>query len=406
MPPSKKQKIDDTSKAPLGTAELSCGTLPAKFDACPADTKAWINAAYAKTASAGGLVLVDPNGDPFQKDLFMAVQSQFNRLMEWNHLSEFRLDAIRLVIAPKKAGLKDQFLAELDARAEHRNRISTVFHGTFPQHVENICTRGFDDTRIGSQTDVGWYGRGHYFTPNVEYAVAYTQNKKGQVRRLNFGDAVDVGASVKSVIMCFVIEGKSRKLEDTEQSDFLGKHIAATYDSHSVYVDTSGEICNEASMHAKELVIPTSKAVLPFCVLSVTRVDKCILWRDPNLFNKENTQLILKLYADNKKVRLLFVDVKCKERVLCKWKSGVDYRIVTAGSEGKEFVKKYLRCSGVQFSVKNYPILVYCMSTGHHPSRVWANEIDPTIKVTASAKEFLEFCAFKKDGVDFVDLSD
>jgi hypothetical protein len=198
-----------------------------------------------------------------------------------------------------------------------------------------------------------------------------------------------------------VIEGKTRKLEVTEQSGFSGKQVAADYDSHSVYVDTNGKICNEASMHAKELVIPASKAVLPFCVLTVTRVDKCVLWRDPNLFNKENTQLMLKLYAENKKVRLLFVDINCKERVLCQWKSGVDYRVVTAGSEGKEFVNKYLRYSGVQTSVKKYPILVYCMNTDYH--RTWADEIDPAIKVTASSDEFVRFCAFKEDAVDSAD---
>eukprot|EP01084_Bolivina_argentea_P191022 328145_1 len=56
-----------------------------------------------------------------------------------------------------------------------------LFHGTKLQHLSSIYQNGFDDKFIGSATDPGWFGRGHYFSSYPQYCMMYCEpNSFGQ----------------------------------------------------------------------------------------------------------------------------------------------------------------------------------------------------------------------------------
>ena len=301
------------SSAPSKTAPKAFGTAQPEVltsRAGPEVALSWIDRAYDGSFKEG-LTKLAVGKDEKANSIFLAVQNQFDQLMEWNNLNEFSLNGVKINVAPK---VRERFNEALAKQPEgDRQRITMLWHGTYPNSVAPICRTGFSDKKIGSATDDGWYGKGHYFTPNVEYAVAYCENnakkKKKQVRRLNFKDAVDVGTNVSSIIGCFVIQGETRALDregsfDEVKAKYGGRPIDTTeYDSHAVLVDANGAVTSDPSkQHAQEVVIPTGALVLPFVVLSLTRVNKVVLWRDPNLYNEENTRSIYKVY-DKDKVR-------------------------------------------------------------------------------------------------------
>eukprot|EP00039_Didymoeca_costata_P033510 m.42711 g.42711 ORF g.42711 m.42711 type:complete len:1022 (+) comp9903_c1_seq2:189-3254(+) len=54
-----------------------------------------------------------------------------------------------------------------------------VYHGMFEEidHAKHICKCGFRD--LGLRND-GWYGKGVYFTPDLDYALAYGKSRRRQ----------------------------------------------------------------------------------------------------------------------------------------------------------------------------------------------------------------------------------
>jgi len=258
--------------------------------------------------------------------------------------------------------------------------VRLVFHGTLDQHIVPICKAGFSDGRIGSTTDGGWYGKGHYFTPNPEYAVAYTQKKKG-VRRLNFWNAIDPGVSVQ-VLACYAICGKTKILT----SQITGA-IAEGYDSQSVVVDVKGTPSKEQTPgagRAEELVLPTGKRALPRFLITITRVNHLILWRDPKINSTENSALAEKLKKEKHIRALTLVHGDCI-RLIRHQKKGIQYRIVTSGTEGEDFVDL------VRGYYEDVEILVFCMSVDYH--KTWAKKYQK-VEVTASTQRMLEFCTW------------
>jgi len=300
---------------------------------------------------------------------------QWDKSMEATSINEFRIESVSIAEYP--AQLK-KFKKEFKRFSS--TDVKLVFHGTFDKHIGSICENGFDDDRIGSSTDAGWYGTGHYFTSNPEYAVAYTQPKKG-VRRLNFQNAIDAGVTVK-LLACYVIVGKIKVLKTESRGP-----IEEGYDSVSVYVNTKGEpatVRYPGEGRAEEIVIPKGARVLPRFVISLTRVDHLIIWRDPQMDNLENSEVAKKLRL-HKKIRAICASNQECIRLVRARKDSINYRIVTAGTEGEEFVE-LVRSKGYYVD-----ILVYCMSVDYH--KKWAKKYDK-ITVTSSTEEMLKFCTW------------
>jgi len=185
------------------------------------------------------------------------------------------------------------------------------------------------------------------------------------------------------LVACYVIVGKKVKILKEQNSG----PIEEGYDSVSVYVDTKGNATAERSPgqgRAEEIVIPTGARVLPRFVISVTRVDHVIIWRDPKMENTENSDLAQKLRL-YKNIRSICAANQDCIRLIRARKSSIQYRIVTAGTEGEEYVAL------VRHMGYDVDILVFCMNVGWHEK--WAAKYDK-VKVTASTSEMLKFCTW------------
>lgn len=325
------------------------------------------------------------NEDDVGTSIYMAVQDAFDELMFFNSLNEFALGEIAVSFNPT---LCDRFFKAIDNQEDKRQAVRIVFHGTRSQCTGLILQNGFDDARVGGFTDPGWYGKGHYFTPNIEYAIAYTQNKRNQIRRLNFANALDVNVTVDSVIVAFIISGNKREINRIDAAGLEGMPIDEEFDSHEVFVDKDGEICEKERAHATELVIPSGERTLPFMSLSLTRVDTCVIWYDEHPEYKHNMDLLLKLQRQSAgKLRILQLKKPEELRLAQKPKTGVAYRFVVAGQSGKDVVSKLRADRRAQ--IKEAPILVFCSDVLNH--RKWASDFKAVV-LTDREEEFLSFC--------------
>eukprot|EP01083_Nonionella_stella_P196710 723557_1 len=153
-----------------------------------------------------------------------------------------------------------------------------LFHGTKLAHLSSIYKNGFDDQFIGSETDPGWFGKGHYFSSYPHYCMTYCEaNAFGQM----------------TLFVCYVNLGKTLEVYD---KTYFGKSLAKGYSSHHVRVNASGQAENSSDEKTyDEYVVCTGKRVLPrFCV-TFTKKKHAMIWRDPKLENEENSAILSKL---------------------------------------------------------------------------------------------------------------
>ena len=118
-----------------------------------------------------------------------------------------------------------------------------AFHGTKSRAaVEAIVENNFHRAHIGSATDAGWYGKGHYFSEFVDTSMSY--------------------GGGTNMLLCRLLPGKEY---DTERR-MDGQPIKDGYNSHRVAKNADG--C------ANELVIDNSKQILPCYILHVGTLEK------------------------------------------------------------------------------------------------------------------------------------
>lgn len=333
-----------------------------------------------------GVILISQDGDEIHRSIYDAAHNVFDELMLWNSLNEFSMDAVRVNVNPQ---LLAEFQTALGNQPPNRKNVRLLFHGTLHEHTRSILDTGFDDARVGGATDEGWYGFGHYFTPNVEYAVAYTQNKKGNIRRLQFHDAIDRGTSVDSLIACIVIIGNTRELGHRDLQGLEGSRIHHSHDSHEAFVDKDGSLCDKQDAHASELIVPFGNRVLPLFQLSVTRAARCIIWQEANPNTADNIRLAREIRCSGTRVLIINGSGKAG-RIFSRLKGSVEYTVVTAGAGGEDFVR-YLRGRSDK-RVSELPVLVFCAEVKTH--RAWAGNYSD-VEVTGKEERFLKFC---KDG--------
>ncbi len=91
-----------------------------------------------------------------------------------------------------------------------------LWHGTSPSNLQGILAKGFQPSRA-RRLDVGWFGRGTYFTSSWAYAARYVQYGTRTAAFRLILSSVALGAN-------------------TEITDFKmrGKPCAPGFDSHSV----------------------------------------------------------------------------------------------------------------------------------------------------------------------------
>lgn len=93
-----------------------------------------------------------------------------------------------------------------------------LFHGTSDANMESIIKTNFLLEKIGSTTDMGWYGKGFYFSEYPSYSIGYCKGNQ-------------------HLLLCLVLVGKAYKQDQVK----TGCTKMEGYDSH-VSPDGSSEV--------------------------------------------------------------------------------------------------------------------------------------------------------------------
>ena len=314
-------------------------------------------------------------GISHDQELYRMVESILeNRLLDTAHT--FQLKSIETVSADKtkSRAFKQQMEAKQDSQ------IRFLFHGTTEMNHCSIFDKGFliDEEHFGD-TDAGYIGKGVYLTPGPEYSASYIKGTPG-ITRYRYGEPVAAGVTFK-VLGCVAIVGATKQLEEKE----VGITIPTTLDSHWAYVDREG---NATGDHRKrfdeEYAIREPAGIYPRFRFTLKRVAREVIWVDPNITNSENSGHVRRL----KSMEDIFVyatsSVEKALQALKKKKSGTEYRAITAGRGGEDFVQK-LRGDGVTCKV-----LVFCGTVKYH--KPWAAKLDTA--VTASTQTMYSFASW------------
>jgi hypothetical protein len=84
-----------------------------------------------------------------------------------------------------------------------------MFHGTSEVNMENILKTNFLISKVGSTTDMGWYGRGVYFSEFPGTSISYSHGNPW-------------------LLLCAVFVGKTYKMMNVQ----TGCSLVEGYDSH------------------------------------------------------------------------------------------------------------------------------------------------------------------------------
>ena len=260
---------------------------------------------------------------------------------------------------------------------ESKSNIHLLFHGTKESNHEAIFKNGFDLDKHGGKTDEGYIGIGIYLSPSPEYATSYIDDTPGIVR-FQYVDPVDEGATCK-LLGCLAYVGKTRRLFRMN----YGSEIEATLDSRWAWVKRNGDIADRNDeQFAVEYAIKESISVLPIFRVSLKKIKREVIWVDPNIGNSENSGYVRVLKQSEIYLFATTSQEKALE-VLKKKKEGTQYRAITSGSGGEDFVLKLRRENSIMCKV-----MVFCMSVDYH--KTWARK-HSDVKVTKSPQEMKNF---------------
>ena len=259
-----------------------------------------------------------------------------------------------------------------------------LFHGTKESNHTSIFENGFEYYGIKDQ---GFIGKGVYLSSYPEYAAAYIEGKmRIECRRdrtkIEYRTPVKVGVTCK-LLGCIVIVGTTeRALEEDE-----GGEISSSLDSRWAWVDYCGRILAGDTNHfATEYAIRQSVSVYPHFRISLTRVACHVVWFDPNIGCTENSRYKQQLKSEKGLYLFSTSDSAMALRALKRKKEGTEYRAITSGSGGEDFVRQ-LRGAGIQCKV-----LVFCCAVDYH--KMWARRF-PNVEVTAAAYTMMNFATWK-----------
>eukprot|EP00043_Microstomoeca_roanoka_P019235 m.214051 g.214051 ORF g.214051 m.214051 type:complete len:989 (-) comp16961_c0_seq17:507-3473(-) len=123
---------------------------------------------------------------------------------------------------------------------DHSVRVQRVFHGVASSaSVIGILAGDFAHLQ---KVDCGWYGAGLYFTPDLNYAMAYAHACKPEQDHLDMLMLdLDETKKYRFVLACDVVYGNPKPILAVE--DFAGMPLAPGHDAHVAVVNfTTGSI--------------------------------------------------------------------------------------------------------------------------------------------------------------------
>jgi len=123
-----------------------------------------------------------------------------------------------------------------------------MFHGTSESNMENILKTNFLISKVGSTTDLGWYGRGIYFSEFPGTSISYSRGNPW-------------------LLLCAVFVGKTFKMTQIE----TGCALKEGYDSH-----ISGD--------GSEVIIFDTDCILP--CYKIKWVQNTNNQSNPNFYNE------------------------------------------------------------------------------------------------------------------------
>jgi hypothetical protein len=148
-----------------------------------------------------------------------------------------RLVKVEYIVSPPLIRQFEQQLKDFE-RAHIPANMVLAFHATRERaSVDNIVKHNFDPSRIGSQTDSGWWGRGFYFSEYPATSLGYGSN----------------------MLLCRVLPGKTYDVNPLQRMD--GQPLRAGFNSHRLQADANG--------YGQELVIDNPKQILPCYILHI-----------------------------------------------------------------------------------------------------------------------------------------
>ena len=269
-------------------------------------------------------------------------------------------------------------------RDQAESEMMMLYHGTNLKSHDSILRDGFIESKIAGNTDVGYIGRGFYLTPDIEYSMSYIRQQNIALHK--YENPVPWTGTVVKVLGVLAVLGKTQFAQERE----LGVEMPDGYTARYAFVDRGANVIrSEQNRFATEIVVDSSTRLLPRFVLTTVRVNKEVIWLDPNIDNAENSRYAEHFYAESKNAHVYCTkNEQFAMSVLKQNKATANRRIVTAGRGGEEFVRK-LRGPSCRCQSK---ILVFCQSVAYH--RGWASKFS-NIEVTAKEARFKEFVEWK-----------
>jgi len=137
--------------------------------------------------------------------------------------------------------------------ADQELPVVAVIYGTDENIGWHICTAGFGSL---SSLDLGFYGKGIYFTSSCMYALPYYADKR-----------------YPAFLVSLVTPGNSRPIVEApkEANSFLGVSIDPGYQSHFILTNKGGLPCTLREDYFYELVIDEVNLIVPIFLVTVPR---------------------------------------------------------------------------------------------------------------------------------------
>jgi len=166
---------------------------------------------------------------------------------------------------PRRSYFEHHFIALLDSFLWNRSsqiKLVPAFHGVNSDSIDSICQNGF---ACVATTDEGFYGKGIYFTSDLEYASQYAKKEESGVR---------------NILVALLIPGDFFPVVEHphEPNSYYGKAAKSGVQSHytlvkkeskqTAYPIDKDELFN-AKRHANEVVVFQDSQALPLFLLKI-----------------------------------------------------------------------------------------------------------------------------------------
>ena len=187
--------------------------------------------------------------------------------------SVFEFSIVSLVIIERNDF--DNFEKERNGCPNREERI--LYHGTQIHPISSILTGMFERSTFYTQ-----FGRGVYFTGDLDYCWFYGGDKD---KRANKNKIPDIG-EIFTAIACLVYNDKTKfkKVNDCFDRVQPGKN-----EINFAYADSNFVTINDTNTHkyyGTEYVVWELEQICPLISLKFQREEYCIIWRDINFSKK------------------------------------------------------------------------------------------------------------------------